>query len=98
MFADLGYQNSTVDLHVNLSGADNFVGVTAAAPVQLLDLSWKRTFTSPQTTKNEMLMPAFNGTIRLNETTQFAGVALLPPLQTEPRRRQYHRSGGLRAR
>jgi hypothetical protein len=52
MFADLGYRNSTVDLHLNLSGADNFVGVTAAAPVQLLDINWKRTFTSPQTTKN----------------------------------------------
>ncbi len=75
MFADLGYRNSIVDLHFNLSGADNFVGVTAAAPVQLLDLSWKRTFTSPQTTKNEMIMPAFNGTVRLNETTQLAGVA-----------------------
>jgi outer membrane receptor protein involved in Fe transport len=75
MFFDLGYKNSAAELHFNLSGADNFVGVTAAAPVQLLDLSWKRTFTSPQTTKNEMLMPAFNGTVNLNENISLAGVA-----------------------
>jgi outer membrane receptor protein involved in Fe transport len=75
MFADLGYRNDTVDLHFNLSGADNFVGVTASAPVQLLDLSWKRTFTSPQTTDNHMIMPAFNGTIKVNQDTSIAGVA-----------------------
>ncbi len=75
MFFDLGYQNSIVDLHFNLSGADNFVGVTASAPVQLLALNRERTFTSPQTTKNEMIMPAFNGTAKLNETTTLGGVA-----------------------
>ncbi|MBM3543288.1 MAG: TonB-dependent receptor [Alphaproteobacteria bacterium] len=75
MFFDLGYQNSIVDLHFNLSGADNFVGVTASAPLQLLALNRERTFTSPQTTKNEMLMPAFNGTAKINETTTLGGVA-----------------------
>ena len=75
MFFDLGYQNSIVDLHFNLSGADNFVGVTASAPVQLLALNRERTFTSPQTTKNEMMMPAFNGTAKLNDTTTLGGVA-----------------------
>jgi iron complex outermembrane recepter protein len=75
MFFDLGYKNSIVDLHFNLTGADNFVGVTASAPVQLLALDPQRTFTSPQTTKNEMLMPAFNGTVKLNETTTLGGVA-----------------------
>jgi iron complex outermembrane recepter protein len=75
MFFDLGYRNSIVDLHFNLTGANNFVGVTASAPIQLLALDRERTFTSPQTTKNEMLMPAFNGTAKLNETTTLAGVA-----------------------
>lgn len=75
MFFDLGYQNSIVDLHFNLTGADNFVGVTATAPIQLLALNRERTFTSPQTTKSEMMMPAFNGTAKLNETTTLGGVA-----------------------
>jgi iron complex outermembrane recepter protein len=75
MFFDLGYKNSIVDLHFNLTGADNFVGVTASAPIQLLALNRERTFTSPQTTKNEMLMPAFNGTVKLNDKTTLGGVA-----------------------
>lgn len=75
MFFDLGYRNSIVDLHFNLSGADNFYGVTASAPVQLLGFDRSRTFTSPQTTVSEMLMPAFNGNVKLNDTTTLGGVA-----------------------
>jgi hypothetical protein len=53
MYADLGVKNDGTELHVNFTGADNVVGVTAAAPVELLDLGWSRTFTSPQTTDNK---------------------------------------------
>jgi len=31
-YADLGFRNSTSEFHVNFTAADNFVGVTAAAP------------------------------------------------------------------
>ena len=75
MYADLGYKNSTAELHFNVTAADNFVGVTAAAPVQLLALDWARTFTSPQTTKNEVVMPSFNGTVNINPNTSLTGVA-----------------------
>lgn len=75
MYLDLGYRNDVYDVHASLTGADNFVGVTASVPIQLLDLDRARTFTSPQTTKNEMLMPALNATAKLNDTTTLAGVA-----------------------
>jgi outer membrane receptor protein involved in Fe transport len=75
MYADLGFKNSTAELHFNVTAADNFVGVTAAAPVQLLAVDWSRTFTSPQTTDNEVVMPAFQGTIKLNENTNLTGLA-----------------------
>jgi outer membrane receptor protein involved in Fe transport len=75
MYADLGYKNSVAEMHFNVTAADNFVGVTAAAPVQLLALDWARTFTSPQTTKNEVIMPSFNGTVNLNPNTSLTGVA-----------------------
>jgi outer membrane receptor protein involved in Fe transport len=75
MFADLGFRNSTADLHFTVTGANNTVGVTAAAPVQLLGLDWQRTFTSPQTTLNKMIMPAFNGTVNVAPNTSISGVA-----------------------
>jgi iron complex outermembrane recepter protein len=75
MFADVGFKNSDVDFHFNVTGADNFVGVTAAAPVQLLGLNRALTFTSPQTTSNKMIMPAFNGTFKINDNLNVAGVA-----------------------
>lgn len=75
MYADLGYKNQTAEVHLNLTAADNFVGVTAAAPVQLLGIGWNRTFTSPQTTKNEVLMPALNASVNVTPTLSFAGVA-----------------------
>ena len=75
MYADLGFKNSTAEMHFNVTAADNFVGVTAAAPVQLLALDWARTFTSPQTTKNEVVMPSFNGTVNINPNTSLTGVA-----------------------
>jgi iron complex outermembrane recepter protein len=75
LYGDLGFKNSTVDLHVNVTAADNVVGVTAAAPVQLLGLDWERTFTSPQITDNQVIMPTFNGTVNLNDNNSISGVA-----------------------
>ena len=75
MYGDLGFRNKDVEVHLNITAADNFVGVTAAAPVQLLGLGWNRTFSSPQTTKNEVVMPALNATVNASDTLSFAGVA-----------------------
>lgn len=75
MYGDLGFENSVAKLHFSVTGADNVVGVTAAAPEQLLALNWQRTFTSPQVTENQMIMPAFNGTVQLNDNNAVSGVA-----------------------
>ncbi len=75
MYGDLGFKNKDVEVHLNITAADNFVGVTAAAPVQLLGLGWNRTFSSPQTTVNEVVMPALNATVNASDTLSFAGVA-----------------------
>ena len=74
MYADIGVKGDDTEFHLNYTGADNFVGVTAAAPVQLLDLGWSRTFTSPQTTENQMAMVSVNGTVKATPTLTFSGV------------------------
>ena len=73
-YADIGVKNDGVELHLNYTGADNLVGVTAAAPEQLLDLGWNRTFTSPQTTDNRLAMLSMNGSVKASSTLTFSGV------------------------
>ncbi len=73
MYADVGVKTSDAEFHLNFTGAKNEVGVTAAAPVQLLDLGWNKTFTSPQTTDNEMAMVSLNGSVKATNTLTFSG-------------------------
>ena len=58
-YADLGVKGDNAEFHFNFTGAENFVGVTAAVPPELLAYGRERTFTSPQTTDNEMQMFSF---------------------------------------
>lgn len=76
MYADLGFKNDRSEFHLNFTGGDNHVGVTAAAPKVLLDdRGWHRTFTSPQTTDNELAMVQLNGTVKATSTLSISGNA-----------------------
>ncbi len=74
LYADLGFKGDGSEFHINFTGADNFVGAVTAAPVELLDLGWNRTYTSPQTTDNQLAMVSANGTIKASDTLSFSGV------------------------
>ncbi len=73
-YADLGVKSENAEFHVNFTGAENYVGVTAAVPPELLAFGRERTFTSPQTTDNEMQMYSLNGTVKATDTLTFSGV------------------------
>ncbi len=73
-YFDLGVKGDRAEFHFNFTGADNHVGVTAAAPEQLLDMGRNLTFTSPQTTDNEMQMYSVNGKVKATDTLTFSGV------------------------
>ncbi|MEO8419873.1 MAG: TonB-dependent receptor [Hyphomicrobium sp.] len=75
MYGDIGVKGDGAEFHLNITQANNFVGVTAAAPEQLLDLNWRNTFTSPQTTDNDMTMLSLNGSVKATDTLTFSGVA-----------------------
>jgi iron complex outermembrane receptor protein len=75
MYADLGFKGERSEFHLNFTGGDNHVGVTAAAPEVLLDdRGWDRTFTSPQTTDNDLAMVSLNGTVQATDTLSISGV------------------------
>ena len=74
-YADIGAKDDTTEVHLNFTGADNFVGATTAAPVQLLGLDWRDSFTSPQVTTNKMTMVSLNGQVKATPTLTFSGVS-----------------------
>jgi iron complex outermembrane recepter protein len=75
MYADLGARGDGKEFHLNFTAADNFVGVAAASPIQLLDQGWSRVFTVPQTTRNIMDMVSANGSFALSDAVKLSGVA-----------------------
>ena len=73
-YGDLGLKGSVVELHASLTASKNEFGVTTAAPVELLDERYANTFTSPQTSNTEVLMPTLSAVVKANQTLTFAGV------------------------
>jgi len=74
MYTDLGFKKDGVELHLSFNGAKSDAGVVAATPVELLDIDWGRTFTSPQDTEFEVLMPSLRGSVQVTDTLTFSGM------------------------
>lgn len=74
MYADLGFKNSDVELHLSLNAAKSLAGVVTAAPVDLLAIDWGRTFTNPQDTEYEVLMPSLRGSVKATDTMTISGL------------------------
>jgi len=75
MYTDLGFKKDGVELHLSFNGAKSDAGVVAATPVELLDIDWGRTFTSPQDTEFEVLMPSLRGSVQVTDTLTFSGMS-----------------------
>jgi iron complex outermembrane recepter protein len=74
LYGDIGVKGDDAELHVNFTTANNFVGAVTASPVELLDIGWDRTFTSPQTTANDLSMVSLNGSIKATDTLSLSAV------------------------
>ncbi len=73
-YGDIGFKGSAVEVHVSLTAAQSNAGVVAASPVDLLNVDWNRTFTSPQETDLEVLMPTLSANVQATETLSFSGI------------------------
>ncbi len=65
-YGDLGYRGDSAEVHLNVGGADNLFGATAAAPAQLLEQSWSSVYTAPQNSRNQV--GYVNATANINAT------------------------------
>jgi len=73
-YGDIGLKGSVTELHFSLTAAHNDFGASAAAPVELLDRDWSNTFTTPQTTDMEVVMPTISGSVKATDTLTFSSV------------------------
>ena len=74
-YGDIGLRGSAVELHLSLTAADSLAGVVAASPVEVLAVDWNRTFTSPQETDLEVIMPTLSASVKATDTLSFSGLA-----------------------
>jgi iron complex outermembrane recepter protein len=75
LYGDIGFKGSAVEVHLSFNGAKSSAGVVTAAPVELLEVGYGRTFTSPQVTDLEVMMPSISGKVQATETLTFSGLA-----------------------
>ena len=97
MYADIGAKGDGTEFHLNFTGAANYVGVTAAAPVQLLDLGWSQHLhlaADDQEPDGDDLAQRHRS--KVTPTLALLGRRLLPLVQAVARRRQHLRGRGLR--
>lgn len=73
-YGDLGFKGTFAELHLSLTAAKNKIGASAAAPVELLDRSWSNTFTTPQESTPEVIMPTLSAKVKATDTLTFSGV------------------------
>ncbi|MFM7083577.1 MAG: TonB-dependent receptor, partial [Hyphomicrobium sp.] len=74
-YGDIGFKGSAVELHLSVNAADSVAGVSTAAPKEILDVGWNRTFTTPQTTDLQVVMPTLSAKVQATETLSFSGLA-----------------------
>ena len=60
-YSDVGYRTPDSEFHLNLGVADNKFGATVAVPVELLQQYWGATYTTPQTSNNQVAYANFSG-------------------------------------
>jgi outer membrane receptor protein involved in Fe transport len=53
-YGDIGYKSFDSEFHLNMGAAQDKFGVTATVPAELLQNYWGSTYTTPQTTANQV--------------------------------------------
>ncbi len=74
-YGDIGYRNDVSEFHLNMGAASNFIGATTTTPAELLDQFWGATYTSPQSTANQVGYLNFLGKVEATPTWTIEGSA-----------------------
>ncbi|HMK71607.1 MAG TPA: TonB-dependent receptor, partial [Xanthobacteraceae bacterium] len=75
VYVDLGARGDRTEFHVSFTGADNNFGATAATPGELLAQNWSSTYTTPQTTQNQLAFLTASASWKPTDTWTYQAVA-----------------------
>lgn len=64
-YGDLGYRNDGHEIHLNVGLAGTNLGSVSTSPIQMVEQNWAQTYTTPQTTSNQMGMVNLTGQFTL---------------------------------
>jgi iron complex outermembrane receptor protein len=62
-YSDVGYRSDNAEFHLNLGVADSKLGAPATTPVELLQNFWGATYTTPQTSHNQVAYANLTGKV-----------------------------------
>jgi iron complex outermembrane receptor protein len=72
-YGDVGYRTDRSEFHLNVGVANNNFGAAATVPVQLLQNYWGATYTTPQTTNNQVAYVNLTGKVEATPTWTIDG-------------------------
>jgi iron complex outermembrane receptor protein len=76
-YSDVGYRSDVSEFHLNVGLADNKFGAAATVPVELLQKFWGATYTTPQTSRNQVGYFNLTGKVEATPTWTIEGAAHL---------------------
>ena len=74
-YGDVGYRTDSSEFHLNVGVAKNNFGAAATVPVELLQNYWGATYTTPQTTANQVAYVNLTGKVEATPTWTIEGSA-----------------------
>jgi iron complex outermembrane receptor protein len=74
-YGDVGYRNDGNEFHLNVGAAENQFGAAATTPIELLQQNWAATYTTPQTTQNQVGYLNLTAKVEATPTWTIEGVA-----------------------
>ena len=76
-YGDIAYRNEANEFHLNMGVADNKFGASATVPAELLQQYWGATYTTPQTSHNQVGYFNLTGKVEATPTWTIEGAAHL---------------------
>ena len=67
-YGDVGYRTDSSEFHLNMGVANNKFGAAATVPVELLQNYWGATYTTPQSTANQVAYVNLTGKVEATPT------------------------------
>ncbi|MGA2056809.1 MAG: TonB-dependent receptor [Bradyrhizobium sp.] len=74
-YGDVGYRNDGNEFHFNVGAAENQFGAAATTPIELLQQNWAATYTTPQTTQNQVGYLNMTAKVEATPTWTLEGIA-----------------------